>query len=428
MPSSLTALQGQLSRRDKFRAYMQAFNPTAPARDVIEAGLVCEDLHQSLYRNLAARADLEPGSQQLLVGGVGSGKTTEMLLARRWLLAQAHVLPLYIDVSKATDLGGLNTGSLVASLGLSIAAHLAPGFKDYGPGGKLKAELGGPFDKLWSYAYGKFERVYVAEGDDFPDDFDLDDSEDEKGHYTFKRIPGKLRPPMPSLEREIQDIREPLAEFLSYLRKTQREIVVIFDGLDRLLDATKFWSVVHQDLRLLRQLKVSVLATAPLSVLFGAGVGQSISDHFDRVHHLSVIASGPENTSLQSVLEKRRASELLNLQEADSICYYSGGVLRDLISLSRDAAEEAYVSDRDSITADDVKKVVHQLGTGYLRGLGPRAIQTLLQLQNSKSFDVSLPANVELLLTRRVLECSSTDFRVHPALLSVIPQPEPKRA
>ena len=80
MPSSVTAPEGQLSRRDKFRAYMQAFNPTAPARDVIQAGLVVEDLHQSLYRNLAGRADLEPGSQQLLVGGVGSGRRRNCFL------------------------------------------------------------------------------------------------------------------------------------------------------------------------------------------------------------------------------------------------------------------------------------------------------------------------------------------------------------
>src|SRR5271157_3486955 len=114
MPSSVTAPQGQLSRRDKFRAFMQAFNPTAPAFDVIQAGLVVEDLHQSLYRNLAGRADLEPGSQQLLVGGVGSGKTTELLLARQWLTDQGHVLPFYIDVSALTDLSSLNAGALLA--------------------------------------------------------------------------------------------------------------------------------------------------------------------------------------------------------------------------------------------------------------------------------------------------------------------------
>jgi hypothetical protein len=163
------------------------------------------------------------------------------------------------------------------------------------------------------------------------------------------------------------------------------------------------------------------MATAPLSVLFGAGVGQSISDHFDRVHHLTVIASEPANTSLWSVLEKRSATNLLNPEIAGSVCNYSGGVLRDLISLARDGAEEAYVSDRDYISVGDIEKVAQQLGNGYLRGLGPEAIKTLLQLYRSGSFDINQPANVELLLTRRVLEYSSIDFRVHPALFSVMP-------
>jgi hypothetical protein len=128
------------------------------------------------------------------------------------------------------------------------------------------------------------------------------------------------------------------------------------------------------------------------------------------------------------VLERRRGTGLLPGLLPYTIVEFSGGVLRDLISLARDAAEEAYVSDRDSITLADIEKVANQLGNSYLRGLGPEAIETLLKLAGTKSIDLSKPENVELLLTRRVLEYSSTDFRVHPALLSVIPRPEPKRA
>ena len=68
-------------RREKFREYMRKLNPTEPARLTIESGLVVEDLHGALFKTLAARADLEPGSQQLLAGGTGSGKTTELLMA-----------------------------------------------------------------------------------------------------------------------------------------------------------------------------------------------------------------------------------------------------------------------------------------------------------------------------------------------------------
>ncbi len=426
MPSSITAPEGQLSRRDKFRAYMQAFNPTAPAHDVIQAGLVVEDLHQSLYRNLAGRADLEPGSQQLIVGGVGSGKTTELLLARRWLEGQGHVLPIYIDVSAKTDLSSLNTGALLASFGLYLGSWLMMDTVAHPRASVEATKLEEIFIKVNEFAYGKQGFQSTTPLENYPSN-----NVDLRGILSDRRsvnIPGKLEPPFPQLSRDVEGLRFYLGTFLNLTNEGQKDVVVLFDGLDRLLDATKFWSVVHHDLKLLRELEVSVIATAPLSVLFAAGVGQSISDQFDRVHHLTVIPNDSAATSLESVLEKRGVTNLLNPALAYFICNYSGGVLRDLISLARDAAEEAYVSDRDFITVPDIEKVGHQLGTGYLRGLGPEAINALLQLESSKSLDLSQASNVELLVTRRVLEYSSTDFRVHPALLSVIPRPEPKRA
>ena len=115
---------------------------------------------------------------------------------------------------------------------------------------------------------------------------------------------------------------------------------------------------------------------------------------------------------------------MLRKKEEASICTASGGVLRDLISLARDAGEEAYVSGSNWIEMPHVKRVVDQLGNSYLRGLGPAHIKALLMLDKTKSFDVNLPVNLELLATRRVLEYSATDFRVHPALLPLVIKPE----
>jgi len=406
---------GQVQRRDRFRKYMRAFNPTARAQDVIDAGLVFEALHQSVHLNLAGRADLEPGSQQLLVGGIGSGKTTELLLAMRWLQLQGNVLPLYIDITAETDLSGLNSGSLLASFGIRLANFLRRS-------SELTSEkaqhVKGLDRKIREYAYGKTETVWVTYDDEPPDPDEDDDTESERGYYTTRRIPGKLTPPLPVMLRDIRNIREPLNELLDAGREVHKDIVVIFDGLDRLLAPDKFLSVVYQDLRLFRTLKVSVLATAPISILYG--VGRPVAEHFDRVQHIPVIGAGTGERFLQSVLEKRGGYELLSQAEADSICHFSGGVLRDLISLARDAAEEAYVSGQETITARDVDKVVHQLGTSYQRGLGPAAIKALTRLDKLGSFDLGRSENVELLVTRRVLEYSSTHFRVHPALMSVI--------
>ncbi len=428
MPNPVSVPGNQLPRRDKFRAYMQAFNPTTPARRVIEAGLIYEDLHRFLFRNLGGRADLEPGSQQLLVGGIGSGKTTELLLAARWLETQGNALPLYIDITAETDLSGLNSGSLLASFGMHLAGRLFDDLQVRTEVNEKTKKLKDIYNKVNEYAYGKSVQRWVEPNEFEPADGDDDELDPSEGHYVLDKVPGKLKPPLPALRRDIREIRQPLEDLLAAARDIHKDIVVIFDSLDRLIHPDKFWSVANQDFRLFRDLKVSILATAPISILYGVGVGQSVSDHFDRVHHLPVIAADPERGFLQPVLQRRGGYQLLSHEDANSICRYSGGVLRDLISLARDAAEEAYISDRDSVTSEDVEKVVHQLGTAYLRGLGPASIKALLNLEKSGSFQVDQLLSVPLLVTRRVLEYSSTDFRVHPALLAVIPQPESKRA
>ena len=105
---------------------MRKLNPTAPPQTTIEAGLAVEDLHGSLFRTLAARADLDPGSQQLVVGGIGSGKTIELLMAARWLEQQGQTLPVYLDISAETDLSGLNSGALLAGFGLRYLRYAYP--------------------------------------------------------------------------------------------------------------------------------------------------------------------------------------------------------------------------------------------------------------------------------------------------------------
>jgi hypothetical protein len=88
--------------------------------DMIRCGYVIEALHSDVYLHLGGRADLEPGCRQVLAGGIGSGKTTELLLAYKWLQEHSGAIALFIDVSRETDLSVLNDGALVASFGLHL--------------------------------------------------------------------------------------------------------------------------------------------------------------------------------------------------------------------------------------------------------------------------------------------------------------------
>jgi len=191
---------------------------------------------------------------------------------------------------------------------------------------------------------------------------------------------------------------------------------VIFDGLDRLIFPEKFWAVVDQDFRALRRMSVAVLAAAPLSILYGEG--RSVSEHFDRIHQVHALNSeSTSSSSLKAVLARRGGTELLlRDEEAELVCSSSGGVLRDLITLARDAGETAYIEGSPWIYAEHVSSAVAQLGNSYLRGLSPAHLEILRRLAKERVFNPASSDGVELLVTGRVIEYSATDFRVHPAL------------
>jgi hypothetical protein len=245
--------------------------------------------------------------------------------------------------------------------------------------------------------------------------------EEPASHYETTDVPGKLSPPLPRLRKDIAGIREPLEVLLKVATAHgdhDGDVVALFDGLDRLITPDRFWSVAHQDLRILKQIKVSVLATAPLAILYE---GREIVDRFDRVHHLAALSTdGREQERLQSILLKRGGELLLNEKQMKNLCVASGGVLRDLITLARDSAEEAYIAGSEKVDDSHIASAVTQLGTSYLRGLSTRQRSRLRAIEKNKEFDFEQHQNMELLATRRVLEYSATDFRVHPALMNVL--------
>ncbi len=302
----------------------------------------------------------------------------------------------------------LNSGALLAGFGLHLAnAFSGKGFEDPLASGE-ETELKAARDQIEEFAYGKTTRVWVS-------DDERDGERDYGGEWVTFKTPGKLSPPFPAMHRDIEAIRGPLEAFIKSFQARSLDVIVIFDGLDRLLSPDKFWTIVQQDFRALRLMRVAVLAAAPLSVVYGEG--RPISEHFDRVHHMPTLSPDAENNGhLKSVLSRRAGTGLLGPDEAELICTCSGGVLRDLITLARDAGEAAYIDGSDRIHSGHATGAIAQLGESYLRGLGPNQLNILRRLKKERSFDVASAAGMELLVTGRVLEYSATDFRVHPAL------------
>ncbi len=398
-------------RRQRFRSFMKRFNPTAPAQAAIGDGLIYRSAGRSVFKKLAAGADLTPGSQQLIVGGIGSGKTTELLLAQAELAAHEQLLPLYVDVTAETDLATVNSGALLSSLGISLWARIIS--LDPPP------EIVEVHKELTKSAFGYDEAVWV-EGE--PDYNDYPDEEDiEPGFYQTIRVPGKLKPPFPAIRRDVNQLASYRSRFIAFLKTQEKEVVVIFDGLDRLIKPDQFWSVAEQDLRALKPLEISILVAGPLSIMYAQG--RQVKDYFDEVHYLPpAIADPKQSPFLFEILRLRGAEELMRPDQMQRLCLASGGVLRDLISLARSAGESAYIDDADEIDDSHVARSIEQLGNSYLLGLGTRQKAILQKLLNSGSFTPSDRDSMELLVSRRVLEQSESRYEVHPALAAVLPQ------
>lgn len=397
LPSTITPPD----RRQRFKSFMRRFNPSASPITAIDDGLIHEQQERSVFRNLATGADLSPGSQRLVVGGIGSGKSTELLLAQRELAKQTEIMPVYIDVSAETDLSELNSGALLASLGLRLCANL--------DGHYLREELRNAHDAIKKAAYGYLEALTPPRPPRLG----------ERPALLNRVVPGKLKPPLPALKRDVEELAKSVGVLNAFLREQGKEVVAIFDGLDRLGKVEQFWSVVEQDLRALRPLQISVLAAGPLSVMYGQG--RVIQDYFDGVYYLPpAITNSANSPFLLDVLRLRGAGELMSEQQMRQLCLSSGGVLRDLISLARSTAESAYLNDADEVTTLDADKAVQQLGNSYLLGLGSRQVEILKSVVKGNGFSPADATSMELLITRRVLEQSGSRYEVHPALAPLL--------
>jgi hypothetical protein len=342
-----------------------------------------------------------------LVGGIGSGKTTELLLTHRILSRHTDAVNVFVDLANYTDLNELNTGAILATAGMRLYSQLKKSGED------PSEEVQSAHTKLSQLALGK--TTWVSAGGWIPE---------QESYGIPVEVPGLMRLRFPALRREVKQVKELLETIASPLLENDAQITLLIDGLDRLIKAERFREFAEQDLHALRGTKMTVIIVAPLLLWYDKS--RFLQDCFDLVKHLPAAAAGPDDSAfLRQILERRGALELMDRREVATIAKYSGGVVRDLLTLARSAAEYAYRDDEDRIARRHVQTAVRQLGNRYLVGLGKSHIRLLRRLAENDEFPVEDSTAKELLVNRQVLEYFSRGrehFAVHPALAKVLPK------
>ncbi|TMQ04606.1 MAG: hypothetical protein E6J90_51035 [Deltaproteobacteria bacterium] len=394
MPPVAAHAPGAMSRRARFRGYMARMAAAADPTLAIEQQMYVPP-PRALAEVLVRHLEIEPAGRHLVVGGIGSGKTTQLLLATQALNSMPDMCAAYIDVSRKRDLVKLKPGCLVALAGLALLEHLptAP------EGGKGFA----------SWANG-----YACE----PWELEYDDGQ-------FVTVDGVVTPPEPAWPEIDAHWVQQLSFFAEQLHRNGRSFVALFDSLDRSSNREGFAQLVEQDIAALHRCQIGVVLIGPIRSL--EGFGRLEVDRFDRLHMQAPvdIERDPAGREFLFRVLRARAEESLLPDAAVHACVAaSGGVLRDLISIARAAGDETYLAGADQIAPDHVAAAVDDFGRSMMVGLRPTDIATLKHLRGGGGFVWTSDDDVTLVATRRILHYPGPParYQVHPAIASLLDQ------
>jgi hypothetical protein len=402
-------------RRQVYRPFLERLNPIASLATLADKDLIVPRDHDPrdngqppIHVAFAAYAELNRGTQMALVGGIGSGKTTELLLTHKTLRRHTDAVNIFVDLAEYTDLSEINTGSILATLGMRLYSEVRR-ISD-----EPSADVTASYEKLRELAFGKTKWVHYSENEpDYDPDSDM----------VPVKVPGVMRLRFPAFRREVKELKELLLTIAAPLIEEDLQITFIIDGLDRLIRPERFREFAEQDLQALRGTKLTTIIVAPLLLWYDKG--GFLQDYFDLVKHIP--AANPQDSAfLRQILERRGVLELMDPPEVSTIAKHSGGVLRDLLTLTRSSADYAYRDAEDRIDRKHVRAAVKQLGNRYLAGLGNTQRRILRRLADEGNFPIDDSTARELLVNRQVLDYFSRgreSFAVHPALARVLPKP-----
>ncbi|MDJ0733046.1 MAG: hypothetical protein QNJ47_03005 [Nostocaceae cyanobacterium] len=388
------------NRLQIFRERMAAFEGAANPQQAIESGYYVTAPGKLLAEKLSARVALRPASSHLLIGGIGSGKTTQLLVACENLKKIDDIYPIYVDVSLHTDISQITPGVLTAIAGLELSKLIED------TDNENIQEL---VKTISDIAYGYSEKINIV---------------DVLNIYTKVSKTEGIIPAKNNYGVEA-DLVETFITLVAYIsKKYDKKIVLLFDGLDRLEDSKAFLEILTSDAKAITNAKVGLVIVGPLTSLYG-DYRVSIENSLDYFYHQPCfdVENDPEayNFFVQ-ILKARLQDDFIEESVIDALVKFSGGILRDLINLTQSGIEEAYISGDDKITKKHVANAVLYFGKAQILGVSNEEFRTLVNIIKTEKSIAITHQNVKLLVTRRIIEYEHPKQRyaVHPAIAAII--------
>lgn len=404
-----------MSNRLKFfREQMAAFEGAVDPQRAIESGYYVPEPRKSVSELISRRVGLRPSSTHLLLGGIGSGKTTQLLVTRDLINKEIEdVHAYYVDVSLYTDISEISTGVLTAIAGIVVSDLMKDSEQEL-----VKKNIA----LIQKLAYGYSERKVI---DPLAG---LTSTKLLESRVVLERHEGILTSKSGNEQRE-------LIEAINRLDKVATseygEIILLLDGLDRIDDMQIFSQVVTTDLRDLSSVGIGIVLVSPLRALYSEyrDTLEQAVNYFDYQSCFDVENDTDSQKFFESVIRTRASEGFIEEAAIQNLIHWSGGVLRDLINLTQTSIEEAYLADDDTLQQKHIETSIASLGKAKILGLSDLEVEILVNILDGDAFLPRTDAEVKLLATGRVLEYRYPEKRyaVHPAILPVLQLIQPNQ-
>ncbi|MGL5195410.1 MAG: hypothetical protein ACRC8Y_17650 [Chroococcales cyanobacterium] len=393
------------NRLERFRKEMAAFEGAAdPARSV-ERGHYVPHPKKSLADTIAGRIAIRPSSTHLIIGGIGSGKTTELLIARDLINELEDTYAHYLDVSLEADISQMKPGVLLAMVGVAIAELVSD--SDH-------QNMDKSIETIRKLAYGYQD---IIEHNTDYDDHGLPDS-----YISVVERKGII-PTGSKVPEEIQELLGAIKSLKEVLSEKHGKLVLLLDGLDR-IDEIELFVQLIRDVKFLSELGMGMVLIGPIQSVYSK-YKSSIEITVDSFSYQPCfdVAKDPSARDFFAKILTVRASEgFLGQSSVDRLIHYSGGMLRDLINLTQSSIEEAYLSGSDNLNEAHVEAAAQSFGRAKVFGISDEARDTMERVSREGKFIPRTEEDIRLLVEGKILEYRYPELRhaVHPALLPLI--------
>ena len=376
-----------------FRKLMSAFEGSSNPQRAIDTGFYI-DLPNNPVGEIAKRVELRPSSIHLLFGGIGSGKTTQLLLATERLNTLEDIKAIYVDVTLYTDISELQSGALIAMSALELMKLLD----------QEKASYPDEYRKIinkFSFGYTETKKFTLP----------------SRGSELVTHHRGLL-------EKESEKGRNELTRaFIGLTEKIKttfgKTIFFLFDGLDRLSGSKVFINSALKDVIQMKKFGFSSALVGSVTTVYKEReIIENFTGESYYIPYLDVAEHEDARVFFLNILAKRDTDNFITEPTRSLLISNSGGVLRDLMSLTQSAIEEAYFDGSDNIESVHVEKAIWSLTRSKVAGLTKEGLETIKQILAGKNFFPQTPEDIELLVGGYILEYRFPyrRFAIHPVI------------